>query len=465
MGSQITAQQAQMKEDWNRRAVENARWYINTLRLDQSEEEFDRSGREGIEQWILPQIDLLTQRADPRKLRFLEIGCGIGRMTRHLASIFGEVFAVDVSGEMISRAQSRLVGLPNVHLFETSGTDLAPLPDDFFDIIYSIFVFQHVPTKDAIRSTLVDAWRTLRPGGLLHFQTNGVTADSFLSISKNTWVGETYSATDVRELAAQIGADVVSIYGADSLYCFSTLRKPLQDKSMLVGIRPVIERVGRADDPATEEIPAAGNDAWLSLVVSGFDPKLADTNRLWVEIDGVKVTPRYAGQMRPHYERALTPEAITHLYLEAGIPGAIQPGLRPVRLLTASGESSPVVYVKIVEPLPVVTTMISFRNKVDFGTDIEVTGPKSAITICVDGLDRSATADNVLFRIAGRELRPLFVGYDPNFAGFKVDLQLPSGSEALSPGRFTGEIVFKGVVSNPLEIELCPESPETTTAG
>lgn len=466
MGSQITAQQAQMKEDWNRRAVENARWYINTLRLDQSEEEFDRSGKEGIEQWILPEIELLTQRANPQTLRFLEIGCGIGRMTRHLASIFGEVYAVDVSGEMISRAKSRLAGLPNVHLYETSGVDLAPLPDEFFDIIYSIFVFQHVPTKEAIRSTLIDGWRTLRPGGLLRFQTNGVTADSFRSAAKNTWVGETYSATDVRELAAQIGAHVVSIYGADSLYCFSTLRKPrpaFSARAIPADTQPVIERIGRADDPATEEIPAAGNNAWLSLVVSGFDLEAADTNRLRVEIDGVEVTPRYAGQVRPHYEQVLTPEAVDHLYLEAAIPDTIEPGLRPVRLLSADARPSPVVYVKIVEPLPVVTTMISFRNQVDFGTDIEVTGPKSAVTICVDGLDRSATTANVSFRLAGRELRPLFVGYDPNFAGFKVDLQLPTGSHALSPGRVTGEIIFKGVVSNPLEIELCPEG--AVTAG
>jgi hypothetical protein len=47
MESQIITQLAQMKDDWNRRAVENACWYINTLRLDQTEEEFDQTGAEG----------------------------------------------------------------------------------------------------------------------------------------------------------------------------------------------------------------------------------------------------------------------------------------------------------------------------------------------------------------------------------------------------------------------------------
>ena len=224
MESQIITQLAKMKDDWNRRAVENACWYINTLRMDQTEEEFDQTGAEGVAQWILPELELLTQHADPRTLRFLEIGCGIGRMTRHLAAIFGEVHSTDVSGEMISRARARLADLPNVHLYETSGADVGPHPDNCFDIVYSIFVFQHVPTKEAIRSTLVDAWRVLKPGGLLRFQTNGVTDPTFLVAEKDTWVGETFPEADVRDLARELGARVVSIYAADTLYCFSTLR-------------------------------------------------------------------------------------------------------------------------------------------------------------------------------------------------------------------------------------------------
>ena len=44
----------------------------------------------------------------------LEIGCGLGRMTRHLAGIFGEVYATDVSAEMIRGACARLGHLGNV---------------------------------------------------------------------------------------------------------------------------------------------------------------------------------------------------------------------------------------------------------------------------------------------------------------------------------------------------------------
>jgi len=55
-----------------------------------------------VERLVRADLPLLTQGVIPR-LRLLEIGCGIGRMTRALAEIFGEVYATDVSGEMIRR--------------------------------------------------------------------------------------------------------------------------------------------------------------------------------------------------------------------------------------------------------------------------------------------------------------------------------------------------------------------------
>lgn len=451
MESQIGRQLARMKEDWNRRAVENACWFINTLRLDQTEEEFDRSGVEGVAQWILPELELLTQDADPHGLKFLEIGCGIGRMTRPLAAIFGEIHATDVAGEMIARARARLADLDHVYFHETSGADVGPLPDDYFDIVYSIFVFQHVPTKEAIRATLVDAWRVLRPGGLLRFQTNGVTAESFLAFEKNTWIGESFTEAEVRDLARELGAQVVSVYGADTMYCFSTLRKPRRVAASTGAESLLIERFGRADDPEIVEIPAAGNEAWLALVVSGLDREVADTNLIRVEIGGIQVVPRYAGQLRPHYRQAADREGL--LYLEAPIPTGLAPGLTEVRVVAGGGISAPRM-VQIVESAPTATTIISFRNVVDYGTDIEVAGPKSVVTIFVVGLDGTATVGNVRLRVADREVTPDYVGYDASVASYKVDLRLPAGEDQLQPGPVSFELVFKGVPSTPLRIEL-----------
>lgn len=97
-----------MKREWNERASENSKWYINTVRMDQSEEEFDTTGQNEINTLILPELVLMTDGRDPKELKFLEIGCGIGRMTKHLAKLFGEVHSTDVSGEMIRQARERL---------------------------------------------------------------------------------------------------------------------------------------------------------------------------------------------------------------------------------------------------------------------------------------------------------------------------------------------------------------------
>ncbi len=105
-------------------------------------------------------------------------------MTRELANIFGEVHATDVSAEMIKQARTRLQDWTNVHLYETNGLDLAELPSGHFDLVFSAYVFQHVPSAEVIRANLTEAYRVLKPGGVLKFQTNSLTAFDFEGITK-----------------------------------------------------------------------------------------------------------------------------------------------------------------------------------------------------------------------------------------------------------------------------------------
>src|SRR5688572_28663414 len=90
-----------MRRDWDERARENARYYVNTARDDWSDEEFFRSGAQTMSEEILTDMINICQGTEPGDMRVLEIGCGAGRVTRALADLFGEVHGVDVSGEMI----------------------------------------------------------------------------------------------------------------------------------------------------------------------------------------------------------------------------------------------------------------------------------------------------------------------------------------------------------------------------
>lgn len=447
-----------MKEDWNQRAAENARWYINTARLDQTEEEFHQTGLREVDIWILPELELLTQGRDPKSLQFLEIGCGIGRMTRPLAGIFGHIFGTDVSGEMIRQARERLADLPNVTLWETSGADVGPIPDESIDIAYSIFVFQHVPTQAAIRATLIDAWRVLRPGGLLRFQTNGVTADSFVQSEKNTWIGVSFSEADVRALARELGAQLVSLYGAETMYCFSTLRKPLSETGPTVlSIVPVIEAVACTDRPDSPTIPLGGPDACLSLLVSGVERELLDANRWALQLGPKRVPFRYAGPVRPHFQAAAAARWQGPLaeiaYFEAPIPEGFLPEPTPVQLLLDDqpiGEPTSVLLSG--QPLRA-AKIVSVRNLVDFGTDVHVDGPKSRFTVFLEGLDESISPATFRLRIGGQDLLPDHAGFEPIVASYLLNAALPAG---LSPGPALLEVFADGVDTIPLEVDLLP---------
>src|SRR5665811_800412 len=94
-----------MEADWDRRARENARFYVVTGQTEWSDEEFFQSGRKNVEEELLNDMINICQGKDPRQMRVLEIGCGAGRITRALSEIFGEVHGVDVCGEMVDLAR------------------------------------------------------------------------------------------------------------------------------------------------------------------------------------------------------------------------------------------------------------------------------------------------------------------------------------------------------------------------
>src|ERR671930_1066202 len=90
----------------------------------------------------LRELDDLFGRlgADPRGGTCVEVGCGTGRMTRHLAERFDRVVAVDVSPEMLALA--RRVTMPNVELALVSGSTLDAVADAVADAVVCYLVLQ-----------------------------------------------------------------------------------------------------------------------------------------------------------------------------------------------------------------------------------------------------------------------------------------------------------------------------------
>src|ERR1700687_1085611 len=172
----LDQQLEKMRADWDHRARENARHYVNTANTAWTDEEFFASGERTVAEEILTDMGNICQGKAPGEMRVLEIGCGAGRVTRALAKLFGEVHAVDVSGEMVAQTRAALADCPNAHVCQNNGYDLSVVPLLEFDFAYSTIVFQHIPSREIIENYVREVNRLLRPGALFKFQVQGDTS-------------------------------------------------------------------------------------------------------------------------------------------------------------------------------------------------------------------------------------------------------------------------------------------------
>jgi SAM-dependent methyltransferase len=217
-------QLAKMRNDWDRRASENARYYVNTAREDWTDEDFYASGQEAVQGYILNDMGNICQGKHPKDMRVLEIGCGAGRITRSLARVFGEVYAVDVSREMVREARKAVYGFSNVYIAQNNGMDLSVVPGKKFDFAFSCLVFQHIPSREVIQSYVREVYRLLRPGCLFKFQLQG--SEKAEAKPDDTWVGVPFSEEQVTTMASECGFEPRYRAGAGSQDFWNWFFKP-----------------------------------------------------------------------------------------------------------------------------------------------------------------------------------------------------------------------------------------------
>jgi SAM-dependent methyltransferase len=205
-----------MRTEWDQRARENARHYVATGKLDWEDDEYFESGRENVRREILTDMGNICQGKDPKQMTVLEIGCGSGRVTRALSEVFGEVYAVDISGEMVRRAKESLADRPNAHVFQNNGSDLAVVGDVRFDFAFSFIVFQHIPSREVIVSYVREVHRLLTPGCLFKFQVQG--GSGMDHTPEDTWLGAPFSEAEVVSMAEDCGFEPRHRIGADTQY-------------------------------------------------------------------------------------------------------------------------------------------------------------------------------------------------------------------------------------------------------
>jgi cyclopropane fatty-acyl-phospholipid synthase-like methyltransferase len=223
----IRRQVGRMRRDWDRRAQENARHYVATGQEEWTDEEFFAAGEQELQDQVFNDLENICQGRDPKTMKVLEIGCGAGRVTRALARFFGEVYAVDISRNMVRQARRAVAEFPNAHIFRNNGRDLQAVRRRWWhrfgiggkleiDFAFSCLVFQHIPSRAVIESYVSEVNRLLKPDGLFKFQVQGNTDEE--PNLDDSWIGYWFNPEDARKLAADNGFELRFDWGAGSQY-------------------------------------------------------------------------------------------------------------------------------------------------------------------------------------------------------------------------------------------------------
>jgi len=114
----------------------------------------------------------------PARVRLLDVACGTGRTLHQLATAHPALryHGVDLSPYYVQAARKLLRDVGEVSLAVENGEAL-PYADATFDILTSVYLFHELP-RNARRNVIAEAWRVLKPGGLLVIEDSAQPAES-----------------------------------------------------------------------------------------------------------------------------------------------------------------------------------------------------------------------------------------------------------------------------------------------
>ncbi len=369
-----------MRSDWNARAGEDAHYYVAFGRRDQDEEEFFATASD-----VVRDLESQLPRLRARDAA-LEIGCGPGRLLRPMSRHFGEIHGVDVSDEMVGIARERLRNTPSAHAHVGSGSSLEMFPDGKFDFVYSYAVFQHIPSGEVVFNYLREAFRVLRPGGVLRCQLNGLPAHTR---QYDTWSGVRISPVEIAAFARETGFQLLALEQIWTQYMWITCRKP-EGLALAAAGAPRIRNITNAVT-GESAAPVTGPMASLSIWVENL-PGGCDLNTLAVSADGRTCRMIYLGE--PAHDGVWQ--------VNVALPEGIRTGLIPVAVTLGGEALCEASWVRIIPAGPSVTRLVAISdgvnlisgNRVGSGT-VKVTLAEApaaeGFRVTVDGRPPSST--------------------------------------------------------------------------
>src|SRR4051794_11424695 len=229
-----------MERFWDARAREDAYYFVDS-RLDYGspdEEAFWAGGEEALDKLLGVAGAEIAAGAT-----VVDVGCGIGRLTRPLAARAAHVKVLDVSSEMIERARRLNPELSNVEWIHGDGESLQPVADASADAVISHVVFRHIPDPAITLGYVREMGRVLKPGGFAAFEFSNkrephvhrssgrfravaaLVGRAPRGVTDEAWVGSYVDLGDLRRTAAEAGLSVDRVDGEGTDFCAVRLSK------------------------------------------------------------------------------------------------------------------------------------------------------------------------------------------------------------------------------------------------
>jgi spore maturation protein CgeB len=250
-----------MRADWDRRVQHDYRFWISNELSPQSIM-WEDGARDftTLHQGLTPHISKTA----------LEIGCGVGRMLRAAAKLYGRVIGVDISPKAINKARE-LIGLDStIKLIANSGYDLSGIADTSIDFVWSYASLAHMPVR-VLAAYLVEIKRVLRPTGCAKLQ---------IFLGKETDVAEldtlrirSFVRANFDAALKEAGLRVGSV--APAHLPLSSIVQELGLEAFIIAVQPTEQAAGSIDAVASALNPRGESQEGSSVSGTQFEAWLA----------------------------------------------------------------------------------------------------------------------------------------------------------------------------------------------
>ena len=208
-------------------------------------------------------------KAFPERGRILDLGCATGVLVNELQKLGWDAHGVDISQWAVEHAVC-----PNVTRGDARSL---PFPEDFFDVMISQDVMEHIPTSD-LRKVFAEFTRTTKAGGTLFhfipFYDRSAPAEEYvhLSTAGKSWWDSFFSQTSHIRIAHSPEEGNQWDYSHGILYRYYHLEVAKEGEGSRLVPEVNVRSSANAGFSASEKVLSPGSDDFMVLQVNAKAP-------------------------------------------------------------------------------------------------------------------------------------------------------------------------------------------------